>query len=138
MNAFRHTLWQATITQQFSVQIAQKIGDAHEKNPYALDGIEDFSRVRYTNLSLADEAVDLLNNRIGRQIGQDANSSCMKDIAIATLNYYHENGLWVAVKQDNGHYAIIQEKLSVDQYKTALDRLNVLDSNGYAPENKKK
>ena len=135
VNAFRHTLWQATITKQFGTNIALTIGNAHEEHPYdALRGIEDFNKVRYTTLSLADEAVDLLNNKIGREIGSNVNSSDMKNIALEVLDYYHEEGLWVVEEQSDGNYAIVQEKLSDEQYKEAYDRLIILDSNGFAPE----
>jgi hypothetical protein len=55
----------------------------------------------------------------------------MKEIAIATLNYYHNTGLFIAVKQSDGTYSIVQEKLSDDQFKIASDRLNILDDNGF-------
>lgn len=134
VNAFRHVLWQATITQNFSFEIASEIGYAHEENPNAILGIKDFDNVRFTNLNLADEAIDLLNNIIGREIGLNVNNSNMRDIAFATLNYYHTNGLWIAVQQANGYYSIKQEILSDNQYRNASQQLIKLDSNGFAPQ----
>jgi hypothetical protein len=58
----------------------------------------------------------------------------MDDIATAVLNYYHDTGLWVAKKQSDGYYVIVQEKLSDAQYKVAYDRLSILDSNGFTKE----
>jgi hypothetical protein len=50
----------------------------------------------------------------------------MKDLAIATLNYYHDTGLFVAEKQLDDNYKIVQRKLSDDQFKIASDRLSIL------------
>jgi RHS repeat-associated protein len=146
-NAFRHTLWQSKITNQFDTSIALAAGNAHEEHPDALDGITNFNKVLYTNLSLADETCDLLNNQIGRQIGQEYDSfyavgdlvelTSMKTLALATLDYYHENGLWIVVEQSDGLYAITQEKLSDGQYKTVYDRMITFDDYGRSPNNKK-
>lgn len=100
----------------------------------------------FNDESSADEAVDLLNNIIGRKIGnelRDDISFCgdlveftsIKDLAIATLNYYHNYGLWVVVKLSNGQYGIEQQKLSDEQYQMAYDRLITLDEYGYGPDN---
>jgi hypothetical protein len=45
----------------------------------------------------------------------------MKDIAVATLNYYHDTGLWVAEKQSDGNYSVVQVKLSDGQYRVASE-----------------
>jgi hypothetical protein len=79
-----------------------------------------------------------MNNEIGRRIGAENPKANMKDLAIKTLDEFHNNGLWVAKKQDNGKYKIVQEKLSDDQHKKALDRLEQLDNDGYAPGQKPK
>jgi hypothetical protein len=136
VNAFRHALWQATITKSFGANIAFEIGNAHEKNPNLVKGVNDFSNISFTTISIADEACDLLNNDIGRKIGSRVNSSSMNDIAISVINYYHDYGLWVAVENQNGYYSIKQEKLSDEQYKHAYGRLLMLDKNGYAPGQK--
>jgi RHS repeat-associated protein len=147
VNAFRHALWQSIISNQYGTSTALEAGNAHEEHPDALNSIKDYNNVYYTNLSLADEACDLLNNQIGRKIGQEYNSystlvvlpgvTSMKTLAIDTLNYYYECGLWVAVQELNGLYSIKQEKLSEEQYVKAYLRLITLDDNGYGPENKK-
>lgn len=136
INAFRHALWQATITKTLidGEKLATEIGYAHEENPNAIDGIQDFSGIRFSTLSEADESIDLLNNVIGREIGNNVNSLMMNDIAKATLNYYYEKGLWVAKEQSDGTYEIVQEKLSDEQYQAAYDRLNGLDFNGFTKE----
>ncbi len=62
----------------------------------------------------------------------------MKDIAVATLNYYHEKGLWVVVENEDGGYKISQVMLSDEQYNNALARLNELDENGYSEGDRQK
>ena len=61
----------------------------------------------------------------------------MKTLALATLNYYHDYGLWVAVEQTYGLYSIEQVKLSNEQYEAAYDRMITFDDYGRAPDNKK-
>ena len=132
VNAFRHALWQAQITKELGMDVAKEIGSIHEENPKAIDGIKDFSKVRFSTLNEADQSIDLLNNIIGRSIGSKSESYYMDNNAIAVLNYYHDNGLWIARKMSDGTYMIYQQKLSDDQYKVALERLEQLDENGFA------
>lgn len=137
VNAYRHALWQATITHRFGTTVAEGAGNAHEENPNAIFGVEDFSATTYGTSSLADESCDLLNNIIGRGLGQRYTDTTtkMNQIAIDTLNYHHEYGLWVSEERD-GNYTIFQQKISDSQYETAYDRLNQLDKNGYAQNQK--
>ena len=60
----------------------------------------------------------------------------MNEIALDTLDYYHEHGLWVSEEQEDSNYIIYQQKLSDSQYETAYNRLILLDKNGYAPNQK--
>ncbi|NPV90056.1 MAG: hypothetical protein HPY50_04680 [Firmicutes bacterium] len=134
VNAFRHVLWQAAITKELGPQTALEAGYAHEDNPDA-----DLNKRFFSTRHEADQAVDLLNNVIGRQIGKNIQSNDMRDIARATLKYYAEHGLYVAKERIDGGtgYVIAREYLSYPQYKAAFDRLGQLDSNGYAQEDKK-
>ena len=63
--AFRHTLWQATITSEYGESIAKQVGNAHEDNPFV-----NLSNRTFSNVDDADRTVDLLNNIIGRDIGK--------------------------------------------------------------------
>jgi hypothetical protein len=131
INAVRHALWQATITAQFGEQIAEEAGDAHEDNPHALDGIGTFLSAKIDNSKDADQAVDLLNNIIGRRLG--AAGASMKDLAREVLNYYHDYGLWTSTPIGNGSFAISITRLSDNQYQQALANLQYLDGNGFTP-----
>jgi hypothetical protein len=132
VNAFRHTLWQAQISSEFGVKIASELGNAHEENPFAVQGFQDYENKPFHTLKDADETVDLLNNRIGRKLGAAHPNATMKENALRVLDYYRDHGLWVAEKQSNGTYKIKQQKLSQAQYQVAAKRLAQLDKNGFA------
>jgi len=132
VNAFRHALWQATITSEFGISVAAQIGNAHESNPHA-----DLSQTTFSTLSEADQTIDLLNNIIGRQIGSDNEGSSMQELALQTLEEYKENGLWVAQKQEDGSFVIVRETLSNEQYQHALQIINKLNEQGYTEEETK-
>ncbi|MCG2611792.1 RHS repeat-associated core domain-containing protein [Flavobacterium sp. SM15] len=128
INAFRHTLWQATITKEFGESTAKQAGNTHEDNPFA-----NLKQTSFKSLSEADQTVDLLNNQIGRQIGNDNPDATMKELSIETLNYFNDNGLYTANKQKDGTYSISQTKLTSEQYSDALNTLNSTNQNGYTP-----
>ncbi|WP_396724779.1 hypothetical protein [Mucilaginibacter lappiensis] len=68
------------------------MGDAHEEERGA-----DLTQRSFTGtnaMDQADQTVDLLNNIVGRQIGPDNAGGSIKDIATATLNEFHTNGLY--------------------------------------------
>ncbi len=127
VNAFRHGLWQATITSKFGSDIAKKAGDAHEDNPFV-----DLSQRKFSGkdaLSNADQTIDLLNNQIGREIGKDNPDASMKDLAMKTLDYFHENGLFTATTNKDGSVTIGQTKITDDQYKTLASVFQQLNDN---------
>lgn len=142
VNAYRHALWQAMITKSVpgGEETAKAVGYCHEENPNAIDGLssQNLSKKVFKTLSQADESIDLANNKIGRCIGNNISSYSNNDIAVATLKYYYNKGLWVAIKQSNGTYKISQRKLSDSQYKTALNRLKKLDNWGFAEDQRDK
>lgn len=122
----------------YGASIATEIGNAHEEHPDALVGISDFDKVLYTKLSLADEACDLSNNKIGRAIrDQIGGNVSPKELALETLEYYHDYGLWIADESQDGFYSIRQQKLTDSEYETAYKRIITVDENGYGPNDKK-
>lgn len=134
MNAFRHTLWQATIANELGWEIAKEIGDAHENNPFAHEGFNP-ERDFFGNLSQADQVADLLNNEIGRAIGSNLKDKNMQELALTILHYYHNWGLWkaepIVVKGELlGNYKLVKEKLNKSQYNHAISVLNSLHPNG--------
>jgi RHS repeat-associated protein len=140
LNAFRHTLWQATIASTYGEDVAKAIGYAHEANPLAVSR-QNF-QMNFSNLSNADEAVDLLNNMIGRTIGVANPNADMQDLAMKVLEYFRDKGLWTAteLKNKDGQttgYHIQKEKIGSQAFKISSDRLGRLDSNGFTPEETK-
>ena len=131
VNAFRHALWQATITKRYGAEIAKWSGDAHEDNPYAQNNIYDMSISAFATLSIADEVCDLKNNIEGRIIGGKATSNAMNEIAKDVLEHYRSPGLWVASRMGDGRYKVYQEKLATDKYNYAKSVLECMDKNGY-------
>ncbi|OOQ58313.1 hypothetical protein BC343_11810 [Mucilaginibacter pedocola] len=126
-NAFRHTLWQATIASQFGSDIAQSFGDAHENNPNA-----DLSQRVFTGKNALDNAdmhVDLLNNQIGRQIGTASSGQGMNAIAGKVLNQFANTGLWTATRQKDGSYTISMTKITSKQFKALQARFKQLNNN---------
>ena len=61
----------------------------------------------------------------------------MKDIAIAVLNEFHNNGLYVA-KESKGGYQLVKEKLDTDKYNQLYNIFNQLDNNGRTNNEKNK
>ena len=130
--AFRHTLWQATITDRYGTDIAKQIGNAHESNPFV-----DLSIRTFSNLSEADQTVDLLNNIIGRNIGMQSTSKGMKQLALRILDEFKEKGLYTAIKDKNGNYNVVRTKLSEEKYNKLRQVFNGLTQNGFTPEEQK-
>lgn len=132
INAVRHTLWQAVITARYGIAVAKEAGDAHEDNPYAsLNAIE----FRGTNAFYdADQTIDLLNNRIGREIGRKSSSDKMHDIAYVVLEEFYQNGLYTAKRTGKYSFEIVKERISTAVYNEAIQILSTLDEEGFTPE----
>lgn len=125
-NAVRHTLWQADMTVEFGERIARRAADAHEVNPLA-----DLSIRQTETLEEADLIIDLLNNKIGRKLGNESNTTSMNELALITLDEFYTNGLYVAVDNEGGGYSIIKQKLSYEQYEYMKSTFENLDDDGY-------
>ena len=123
--AFRHSLWQASITSEFDRSVAAQAGNAHEENAFA-----DLSVRTFNNIEDADQTVDLLNNIIGRNIG-DANSGAgMDKLANLVLDEFYTNGLYTATQNDNGNWVVSKTKLSSDKYNQLQGIYKGLNVNG--------
>ena len=132
VNAFRHALWQAKITEEFGEQIAHEAGNAHESNPFAIGG----SNRKVTNFkteSEADESADLRNNEIGRGIGSANDGMEMRELSLEVLSEFHKNGLWVSEEQEDGTHSVVKRRISTEKYEKARRRLLELNQNGYDP-----
>ena len=113
-NALRHVIWQALITREFGNNTAKRIGNAHE---------ERSKDAEYQ----ADTFVDQKNNVIGRLIGDASKKSSNVEIVLKALEYYRDIGLWISIKQQDGTYKNEQSRMTEEQFKLAVDRLQKLN-----------
>ncbi len=132
-NALRHVIWQGIITQKFGSEIATEVGDAHEGDrtiydfPLAqLKGIE--------SLEDADSYVDIQNNVIGREIGQNNPDASKKGIAILALDYFKENGLWTVSETDDGSFKVNRTRITDEQYNKARENLSGVSNLAFTKE----
>src|SRR5262249_55088678 len=110
VNAVRHATWQAMILDTFGQDIAEQVARRHEEFPDILAGIKDPAAVSFALLSHADTAADTLNNRIGWSIALSSPNLDPKRFALEVLRYFHTTGLWVASRNSNGTFSIVQTK----------------------------
>jgi RHS repeat-associated protein len=99
-NAIRHTLWQAILTNDMGADHAERIANAHE------DGINvDINQRKFNNskeaaaMEQADRVIDLLNNKIGRDIGEQNTDASNRRLAGEVVLMFYQNGLWTATEQ---------------------------------------
>ena len=130
VNAFRHTLWQAEISNEYGDDIAHQAGNAHEADPFAIGG-DKRSTTSFKSEAKADESCDLRNNEIGRSIGNSDDPKEMNVLALKVLEYYHNTGLWVVTPQKDGTFTIAQQRIDDTRYKEAKTRLEQLNVNGF-------
>ena len=135
VNAFRHTLWQSTITAQYGRRIAEQVGNAHEDNPN-LSPNRTFTGK--DAMAQADQTIDLLNNQIGRQIGSANQGAGMKALAEATLDYQYGTGLYTATKNKDGSVTVSQTKITESQYQQGQQIIRGLNNNGFTASEQNK
>jgi RHS repeat-associated protein len=140
VNAYRHTLWQAIITEEFGFSIAAEIGYAHEPDDYIINTLNGSSSYTFSGddaIDKADSAADQLNNVIGRTIGGANKDSTPKQLAERILDYYHSTGLWEGHETFDGQgnstgFVVERVKLTTEQYNAAKEKLKGLnDQNGF-------
>lgn len=133
-NALRHTMWSAKLTQEFGNDIAYSLTNAHEGIGLAHSSEIDFSQPFEGSVDLADHIVDLLNNEIGRDIGESLESGSLQDLASAVLDVFKADGLWVSEIGKDGSISISRQRISKDQYNRSLDIISNLSETGYSDE----
>ena len=106
---------------------AKDAGDAHETRPY----IDTNQRV-FNDLNDADMVVDLLNNKIGRGIGNRNRFTGLKNLALNVLEEFKNNGLYVA-EDINGRYIITRRQLGQEKYDKLRKLFENMDNWGFQP-----
>jgi RHS repeat-associated protein len=130
IGAFRHVLWQAIIRKKLGFDIAVEAGNAHEEtqDPSYVD--MEKREFGANELALVDETVDLLNNRIGREVGRLHPNASTQQMAIATLQYYYKEGFYTANQGVDKKIRITRSKITETQYNELLKRFKTLDNDG--------
>jgi hypothetical protein len=140
VNAMRHTLWNAINTRRFGADTAKAAADAHEDDPHAIDD-QDPATQTFTTLAAADQAADLRNNIIGRDLGAKVkrappgsdNAAGAFSLAQDVLATFHDSGLWIAQKQDDGTFKVVRQPLSDAAFAGASRKLANLNRLGLTP-----
>ncbi|WP_308602373.1 hypothetical protein [uncultured Fibrobacter sp.] len=115
--AFRHILWQSDIASRYDENVAQIIGNCHERNKTV-----DPNQMFFNTLAEADPTIDLLNNVIGRAISKKHPNLTTKQLALKILDYMREDGFYTAVPEANG-FRVIKRTLSKDTYEKMYDEI---------------
>lgn len=124
-NAYRHTLWQSILTNEFEADQAKRIGNNHEdKLPI------NMNQRNFAKMDAADQMADLLNNEIGRKIGEKNKGANNQELSVKVLKEYKQNGLWTVSGDKKTGYKVQKTKLSQEQYKKALEVLKRKGENG--------
>lgn len=128
-NAIRHALWQAILADKFGSRQAERIGNAHENGSKT-----DLSQRCFENMMEADRVCDLLNNAIGRSIGERNigvdNATMAKHVAEEFLS----NGLWTASENTDNTVSIQKTKISKAEYIRITNEINKLNNYGLREE----
>lgn len=127
--AFRHTIWQAKIAAEYGKRIAKQVGNAHEDNPRV-----NLYKRYFKDVEEADQTVDLLNNMIGRRVGEISNTRSMRDLAFKVLDEFRYNGLYTAEPDERGIWHVKKRRLSQEKYDILKEHYSRSDENGYTPE----
>jgi len=129
-NAFRHTFGQALITRIHGEDIAIEAGFAHEGRPDIDVSVREFvNRVNPDRaLSEADTVADLLNNQIGRRIGERDPRASRLELAEQVLREFYESGLYVAEFVDLGVVRIRRTRLTSEEYRRALSEVRATEA----------
>ena len=127
--AFRHTIWQAKIAAEYGKRIAKQVGNAHEDNPRV-----NLYKRYFKDVEEADQTVDLLNNMIGRRVGEISNTRSMRDLAFKVLDEFRYNGLYTAEPDERGVWHVKKRRLSQEKYDILKEHYRRSDENGYTPE----
>ena len=124
-NAIRHTLWQAMITNEFGSDQAERIGNNHENGPKP-----DLSQRKFSSMEDADMVCDLLNNAIGRSVGEKNKGADNTIMAEKVAEEFHNNGLWTASRNPDGTVSIHRHKISNAEYQNMIREIKKMNNYG--------
>ena len=128
IGALRHPIWQAYITSKYDKGVAKIIGDNHEENHQM-----DLSVQKFKKMSDADAVTDLLNNQIGRRIGEINNGNTIKEFSLKVLDEYFKNGLYSLRYGDDDYWYVKKNKIPQSEYLKLKKIYSLADDNGFLP-----
>jgi len=100
LDAFRHTFWMATLSENIGVRKSLSLGRAHEKGNY-----RDFKRGRYEEGNMPDKAasdMDLYNNKIGTGIGVALKGTSEKAVVDSIIWAINQGTMRIILKDTTG------------------------------------
>ncbi len=109
VDAFRHLLWMALITQKYGEKFARKLGRTHEKANKL-----DFKNNKLEDYQLPDAAsmlMDLMNNEIGIQIGKRFPNISLQSLINEVKKYVLAGKAWKIKKDENGNFLDINNNI---------------------------
>lgn len=116
LDAFRHALWMALLTQKIGGKKAAKLGKAHERGNYL-----DFKKHRLEENELPDEmssVMDLKNNEMGIATGKNCKLCSTDSLSGMIVNQIKQGGFWKMKKSNQGTYINCEgQKIDMALYK---------------------
>ena len=100
LDAFKHSLWMAYLTQEIGSRSALKLGDAHEKGNY-----RSYKKGLKEDGFLPDKIssdMDLFNNKIGSKIANKNLKTQKRELILLIIDEIN-NGEMKILKKDNHH-----------------------------------
>lgn len=108
VDALRHILWMALITQKYGARFARKLGVVHEKSNKL-----DFKKKKLEEYQLPDATsmmMDLLNNEIGIELGQRLTDVNITQLTEIVKQLVLDGKAWVIKKDNEGNFLDIDDK----------------------------
>ena len=84
-------------------------------------------------MSDADAVTDLLNNQIGRRIGEINNGNTIKEFSLKVLDEYFKNGLYSLRYGDDDYWYVKKNKIPQSEYLKLKKIYSLADNNGFLP-----
>ncbi len=106
VDALRHILWMALITQKYGERFARKLGVVHEKSNKL-----DFKKKKLEEYQLPDATsmmMDLLNNEIGIELGRGLPDINITQLTEMVKQLVLEGRAWVIKKDNEGNFLDIE------------------------------
>ena len=108
----------------------KQVGYSHENLSEMLKITSDPTKWYFSDMHTADTLCDIMNNETGMKIAASGDAANMRSITLEVLEYYHTNGLYVAVEYADNLYIVQNQKLSDQEYASATYNVFFLDQNG--------